>query len=181
MTREEKAKEVAWLHEQFDGVTSLVLSNCQGLKVSQMNALRSELRNRGISFKVLKNTLARLAYHGTDVAVLADDVTGPRAAAWTRDEEAVPAMAKLLVDFAKGNPKFELIRGVLKGKVVDPAQLETLSTLPSREELLGKLLGTFVAPVSSFVGVLVAVPRSFLLVLKAIEEKKGAAADSATS
>jgi large subunit ribosomal protein L10 len=178
VTREEKAKEVAWLHEQFDGVTSLVLADYQGLKVSQMDALRSELRSRGISFKVLKNTLARLAYKDTDVAVLADDVVGPRAAAWTRDEETVPAMAKLLADFAKGNPKFELIRGVLKGKAIDPAQIETLSTLPSREELLGKLLGTFVAPMTSFVGVLAAVPRSFLLVLKAIEEKKSAAADA---
>lgn len=179
VTREEKEKEVAWLHEQFDGVASLILTNCQGLKVSQMNDIRSGLRSQGVSFKVLKNTLARLAYQDTDVALLADDVRGPRAAAWTRDENVVPAMAKFLVDFAKSNPKFELVRGVLKGKVVEPSQVETLSSLPSREELLAKLLGTMIAPVSSFAGVLAAVPRSFVRVLKAIEEKKSAASESA--
>lgn len=178
VTRQEKEKQVAWLHEQFDGVASLVLADCQGLKVAEMSALRSELRTRGISLKVLKNTLARLAYQDTDVSLLETDVVGPRAAIWTRDVEGVAAMAKLLVGFAKTNPKFGLVRGVLNGKVLDPSHIEILATLPSREELLGKLLGTFVAPVSSFVGVLAAVPRSFLTVLKAIEEKKGVATDA---
>ena len=181
MTRQEKEKEVAWLHEQFDGVAALVLADFQGLKVAEMSALRSELRSHGVGVKVLKNTLARLAFKDTDVALLAADMVGPRAALWTRNEEVVPGMAKFLVSFAKSNPKFSVVRGVLNGKVLEPSQLEILATLPSKEELLAKLLGTFVAPVSSFVGVLAAVPRSFMTVLKAIEQKKSAEADATTA
>lgn len=179
MTREEKEKEVAWLREQFQSVTALFLVDFQGLTVAEMGVLRSELRKNGAGFKVLKNTLARLAYKDTDVAVVGDDVVGPRAGVWTHTDDNVPAMAKVLVDFAKTHPKFELKRGMLKGKLVDPTQVETLSKLPSREELLAKLLGTMMAPVSAFVNTLAAVPRSFLTVLKAIEDQKNTSSEPA--
>jgi large subunit ribosomal protein L10 len=172
VTRDEKEKHVAWLHEQFEGIAALFLTDFQGLTVSELNRLRSELRDRGINFKVLKNTLTRLAYKDTDVFAVADKLVGPRAAAWTRDRNTVPSMAKVLVDFAKSNPKLGLIGGVLNGKTLEASQLETLSTLPSREELLSKLFGTMIAPVGAFVGVLAAVPRSLLTVLKAIGEKR---------
>jgi large subunit ribosomal protein L10 len=157
----------------------MFLTNFQGLTVAETNGLRSELRNVGTQFKVLKNTLVRLAYNKTDVALLADYVVGPRGAAWTDDEGKVPAMAKVLVEFAKGHPQMELVRGVVGGQVLDAADMEALSKLPSRTELLGKLLGTMIAPVGAFVSTLAAVPRSFLTVLKAIEESKNAAAESA--
>lgn len=179
LTREEKEKQVAWLREQFKGVRALYLAENQGLTVSQMNTVRSELRNRGVSFKVLKNTLVRLAYKDTDVAVLEQDVKGARAAAWTHTDENVQVMAKVLVDFAKANPKFRLVRGVLNGKMVQPEELDVLSKLPSREELLARLLGTMKAPVNAFVNVLAAVPRSFLYALKAIEEQKAASSEPA--
>jgi len=172
LTREEKEKQVAWFREEFRSAKALFLTNYQGLSVKDLTALRSELRARGASFKVLKNTLVRLAYEDTDVAVLRDDLFGPRGAAWNRSEEDAPAVAKVLVDFAKTHPNLQLVRGVLKGKLVEPSEVDTLSKLPSREELLGRVLGTMMAPVSAFVNVLAAVPRSFLNVLKAIEEKK---------
>ncbi len=121
--------------------------------------------------------MVRLAFKNTDVANLDKDMVGPRAGAWTYTDENVPAMAKVLTDFARTNPKLEIIRGVLAGKLVDPSEVETLSKLPSREELLGRLLATMLAPISGFVNTLAAVPRSFLNVLKAIEEKKGPAAE----
>lgn len=172
MKREEKEKQIAWLHEELKSAKALFLTDFQGLSVAEMNALRSELRNRGIKFKVLKNTLARLAYKDTDVAVLGPDLAGPRAAAWTDSDDTVPVMAKVLSDFAKTHQNLGLIRGMLKGKLVHPSDMETLSKLPSREELLGRLLGQMMAPVSAFVNVIAAVPRSFLNVLKAIEEQK---------
>ncbi|MGB9618448.1 MAG: 50S ribosomal protein L10 [Desulfomonilaceae bacterium] len=181
MTREEKEKQVAWLREQFLGVKALFLTDFQGLTVSEMNQLRSELRNQGINFKVCKNTLVRRAYQDTDVAILGPDVVGTRAAAWTHSVDNVPAMAKVLMDFAKTHPKFSVIRGILDGKLVQPSEVETLSKLPSREELLGMLLGTMKGPIRAFVNTLAAVPRSFLNVLKAIEEKKSAAAESSAS
>ena len=106
--------------------------------LQETNALRAELRNRGVTFRVLKNTLVRLAYEDTNVAVIGPDLVGPRAAAWTDTDENVPAMAKVLVDFAKTHPNLGLVRGVLNGKLVDPSDMETLSRLPSREELLGR-------------------------------------------
>ncbi len=178
MTREEKEKQVAWLREQFLGVKALFLTDFQGLTVSEMNQLRSELRNQGITFKVCKNTLVRLAYQDTDVAIIEPDLAGPRAAAWTHSVDNVPAMAKVLADFAKGHPKFSVVRGILDGKLVQPSEIETLSKLPSREELLGMLLGTMKGPIRAFVNTLAAVPRSFLNVLKAIEEKKSAVSES---
>ncbi len=111
------------------------------------------------------------------MAAIGSDLVGPRAAAWTTTEDAVPMMAKTLMDFAKAHPKLELVRGVLKGKSLDRASLEALSTLPSREVLLGRLLGTMIAPVSAFVNTLAAIPRSFLNVLKRIEEQKGASTE----
>ena len=180
MTKEEKERQVAWLREQFQGVRALFLTDFQGLTVSELNTLRSELRNRGINFKVCKNTLVRLAYSDTDVAVIGADVVGPRAAAWTHTDENVQAMAKILIDFAKAHPKLELIRGILDGKIVQPPEVEILSKLPSKDELLGMLLGTMKAPVRAFVSTLAAVPRSFLNVLKAIEEQKTASLESST-
>jgi large subunit ribosomal protein L10 len=179
LKKEEKEKQVAWLREQFETTKALFLTDFRSLTVSEMNQLRSELRNRGVSFKVLKNTLVRRAYQDTDVAAIGPDLAGPRAAAWTSSEENVPAMAKVLVDFAKTHPNLVLVRGVLNGKLVDPSEMDTLSKLPSREELLGRVLGTMMAPVSAFVNTLAAIPRSFLNVLKAIEEQKNTPSEPA--
>lgn len=178
MKRSEKEEQVAQLREQFQSAKALFLTNFQGLTVAEMTALRSELRSKGVSYKVLKNTLTRLAHEGSDISRLGPDLAGPRAGAWTSSEDAVPAMAKVLIDFAKSHPKLILVRGVLKGKLVDPSEMETLATLPSREVLLGRLLGTMIAPVSAFVNTLAAIPRSFLNVLTAIEDQKRSASES---
>jgi large subunit ribosomal protein L10 len=181
LNRQEKEKRVDWLNEQFRGAKALFLTNFQGLSVAEMNALRSELRNRGINYKVMKNTLVRLAYQDTDVAGLGPDFVGPRAAAWTETSDNAPAMAKVLVDFAKAHPNLTLIRGVLDGKLVEPTEMEALSTLPPREELLARVLGTMKAPMNAFVGTLAAVPRSLLTALKAIEEQKSSSSEPATA
>lgn len=178
MKKEDKEKLVAYLRNEFSQAKALVLTDFQGLKVSEMNALRGELRKQGVSFKVLKNTLARIAYKDTDVALLEADLKGVRGAVWAYSAEQVPAMAKVLVDFAKGHPKFQVKSGVLQGKLFSPSDLDALSKLPPREVLIGMLLGTMMAPVSAFVNTLAAVPRSFLTVLKAIEEKKTAPAEA---
>lgn len=179
MNRQQKEKEVAWLRERFQSARVLVLTNFTGLTVSEMNQLRSMLRKEGASFKVLKNTLARLAYPDTDVALLSEDLVGPRAAAWTDTDEKAVAMAKVLVDFVKTHPNLELIRGVVQGQKLAPSDVETLSKLPSREQLLARLCGTMNAPVGAFVNTLAAVVRSLLNVLTAIEEKKGGLPEAA--
>lgn len=176
MKKDEKEKQVAWLRDQFQGVKAVFLVDFKGLTVSEMTILRSELRARGGSLKVLKNTLVRLAYKGTDVECLGADLVGPRAAVWTHSNDDAPALAKILVDFAKTHPNLGLVKGELQGQLFEATDLEVLAKLPPREELLSRLLGTMIAPISSFVGTLAAVPRSFLTVLKAIEEKKAESA-----
>jgi large subunit ribosomal protein L10 len=178
LTRKEKEKTVAWLREQFQGVTALILTDFQGLTVEEMNALRSELRQAGISYKVLKNTLARLAYADTSVALLADDIVGPRAAAWTDDDDQIQPMAKVLTSFSSAHPNLGVVRGLVSGSLLDPSDVELLSKLPGRLVLLGRVLGTMIAPVGSFVNTLAAVPRSFLNVLKAIEAQKDTSSES---
>jgi large subunit ribosomal protein L10 len=179
LTRKEKEQQVAWLKEQFRDVESLILTDFSGLTVAQMNALRASLRENGVRYKVLKNTMMRRAHPDTDVALLDEHLEGPRAAAWTHSAETVPLMAKTLVDFAKDHKKLEVIAGVLSGQKISAEEVEALSKLPSREELLAKLLGTFIAPVGAFVGTLAAVPRSFLTVVKAIEDQKNNSPEAA--
>jgi large subunit ribosomal protein L10 len=176
LKKDEKEKQVAWLRDQFQGVRAVFLVDYKGLTVGEMNTLRSEVRARGGSLKVLKNTLVRLAYSNSDVECLGPDLVGPRAAVWTHSDEGVPALAKTLVDFAKTHPNLGLVKGELQGQVFEASDLEGLAKLPSREELLSRLLGTMIAPISAFVGTLAAVPRSFLTVLKAIEDKKAESA-----
>jgi large subunit ribosomal protein L10 len=145
LPRTDKEKEVAWLREEFRTVRGLFLTDFQGLTVGEMNALRNALRTAGAKYKVLKNTLVRMAYEDTDVSVLAKDIVGPRAAAWIDVEEKIPAIAKVLVDFAKGNPKLQLVRGMVGRLVIDPAEMDALSKLPSREVLRARLLGAMIA------------------------------------
>jgi large subunit ribosomal protein L10 len=179
LTRKEKEEQVAWLKEQFRDAQSVVLTNFSGLTVAEMNSLRSRLREHNIRYKVIKNTMMRRAHPGTDVAVLDEFLQGPRAAAWTDEVNVAPLMAKTLVDFAKDHHQLDVIAGVLNGQKLSPADVEALSSLPSREELLAKLLGTLIAPLGAFVGTLAAVPRSFLNVVKAIEEQKNSSPEAA--
>lgn len=178
MTRKEKEQQVAWLKEQFREARGLFLTDFQGLTVGEMDRLRADLRKVGVRYKVLKNTLARMAYQGTSVARLAEDVVGPRAGAWTDDDDKIQPAAKVLIDFAKGHPSLGLVRGVVTGIVVDSAEIEALSKLPGRDDLRGRLLGTMIAPISALVNTLAAVPRSFLNVLKAIEEQKTSSSEA---
>lgn len=181
MTRKEKEQEVTWLREQFSGVKLFFLTDFQGLTVAEMNDLRSQLRNEGATYKVLKNTLVRRAYTDTSVELIGDSVIGPRGAAWTTEEEKAPDIAKVLVEFTKGHPKLELVRGVLNREIVEPQQLEALSKLPSKDELRARLLGTMIAPIGAVVNTLAAIPRSFLNVLKAVEQQKSEAPEQTAS
>lgn len=140
--------------------------------MAETDKLRGDLRSAGIKYKVLKNTLARLAYEGSDVSLLRNHLVGPRAAAWTYDEDKAPILAKILLDFAKTHAKLEVVAGVVAGSLLDPVDIDALSKLPGKSEMRGRLLGTLNAPVGSFVNTLAAVPRALLNALKAIEAKK---------
>lgn len=171
---DEKKKIVQDLREKFLKTKVLIVSDYKGLQVESLNSLRRKLRDAGIEFQVVKNTLLRRASQETDVALIQDAFKGPSAIALSYDDPVVPA--KVLTQFAKENQKLELRIGVMGGKVIDLNGIKTLANLPSREVLLSQLLAVMNAVPTSFVRVLSAVPSGLLNVLQALKAKKEEAA-----
>ena len=123
-----------------------------GLTVEQDTALRKELREAGVTYKVCKNTLMKRAFEGTDFAQLDQHLEGPNALAVSVQDPIAPA--KIFAKYAKNYKVFNIVGGVVDGQYYDADQIAVLATVPSREVLLGRLLGSFMAPVSSFARVI---------------------------
>lgn len=172
MNRTGKEQVVAELAQKLASAKAAFIADYRGLNVDQVNKLRGELRGVSVEYQVAKNTLLKLAAKGTGVACLNDQLVGPTAIAIAMGDPVAPA--KVLTEFAKANAKFELKAGALDGKLLSIADIKALAELPSREVLLGKLLGSLNAPASNFVGVLAAIPRSLVQVLAAIQDQKAA-------
>jgi large subunit ribosomal protein L10 len=137
-----------------------------------MTVLRAKARASGVYFRVVKNTLVRRAVVDTPFAPLADRMVGPLAYGIGPDPVAV---AKVLNDFAKGNDKFVITGGALPGQTMSAKEISALASLPSREELIAKLLGTMQAPIAKFVRTLNEVPTKFVRGLAAVRDAKQAA------
>jgi Ribosomal protein L10 len=131
---------------------AVVLVNYRGLTVEQDTVLRKELREAGITYKVYKNTMMNFAFQGTDCETLAKHLEGPNAIAISSDDATAPA--RILAKFAKTAPALELIAGVVEGTYYDEKEIKALANVPSREELLGKLLGSIQSPITNFARVL---------------------------
>ncbi len=169
-----KKKEiVTGLHEDFKKSAIVIATDYKGLDVAAVTKLRSELTKAEIDYRVIKNTLLRRASEDTDVAVIADMFTGPTAIAMSYDDPVAPA--KILSEFAKDNEKLEIKCAVMDGKVIDLAGIEALSSLPSREVLLGQVLSAMNAVPTGLVRVLNGVPSGLVNVLTAIKDQKEAA------
>jgi large subunit ribosomal protein L10 len=137
-----------------------VVADYRGLTVAQVTQLRKNLREAGVEFQVLKNTLVRRATAQAELTELDSVLTGPTAIAFSND---VVAPAKIIAEFAKKNDKLQIKGGVVEGRVVDQAQIKALADLPSREGLLSMLLSVLQAPM-----------RNFALAVKAVSEQKEA-------
>ncbi len=172
MDRNSKEQIVADLAATLAEAKAAFLADYRGLNVEKLTALRKSLLQAGVDYRVVKNTLLRLACKGTLTECLGEKATGPTAIAIVREDPV--ATAKILTEFAKANDKFELKAGALGGKLISIAEIKALAELPSREELLAKMLGSLNAPASNFVGVLAAIPRSLVTVMAAIKDKKAA-------
>ena len=147
-----KQPVVAEIAELFDGAASAVVVDYRGLTVEQDTALRKQLREAGIVYKVCKNTMMKRAFEGTDFAALDEHLEGPSAIAISKDDATAPA--RILCKFAKDAKALELKAGVVEGTVYDVAGLTELSKVPSREELLSKLLGSLQSPITNLARVL---------------------------
>ncbi|BFH16986.1 50S ribosomal protein L10 [Paenibacillus melissococcoides] len=160
---EAKQQEVQAIAEKLRGSVTTVVADYRGLNVSQVTELRKQLREAGIEFQVLKNTMVRRATAEAELTELDQVLSGPTAIAFSPADAVAPA--KILNDFAKKNDALEIKGGVVEGRVVDVAQIKALAELPSREGLLSMLLSVLQAPV-----------RNFALAVKAVAEKQEAEA-----
>ena len=154
--------------EEIKDAQSVVLVDYRGLTVAQDTELRKQLREAGVVYKVYKNTMMKRAFEGTEFAGLEDCLEGPSAIAISKDDATAPA--RILCKFAKDAPALELKGGVVEGNVYDIAGLTELSKIPSREELLSRLLGSMQSPITNFARV-----------IKQIAEKGGADAAEAAA
>lgn len=145
MNRNEKQAFVASLRDSLEGKKLVVVTQQTGLTVAEVTDLRAKMRAAGANYKVIKNTLARLAVQDTSVAPLGDYFKGAVALAFSDDPVAA---AKVAVEFAKTNKKINVVAAALDGKLLDDASVNALAQLPSLDELRGKLIGLLQAPMS---------------------------------
>jgi large subunit ribosomal protein L10 len=169
---EQKQAVVAEVAKQVAGASAIVMVENRGMAVADMTRLRAKARASGVYFRVVKNTLVRRAVVDSPFASLAEKMVGPLAYGIGPDPVAV---AKVLNEFAKGNEKFVITGGAMPGKVMTAKEIASLATLPSREELMSKLLGTMQAPVVKLVRTLNEVPSKFVRTLAAVRDAKQAA------
>ena len=144
---EGKKVVVAEVSAQVANAQTIVMAEYRGIAVGDLTKLRASARQSGVYLRVLRNTLARRAVIGTTFAPLSDQMIGPLIYGMSADPVAA---AKVLNDFAKGNDKMVLKAGVYAGKLLDKSGVQALASIPSREELLSKLLGVMKAPVAGF-------------------------------
>lgn len=158
-----KAQQVSEVAEQFKNATSVVVVDYLGITVEQATNLRTELRNAGVQFAVVKNSILSRAAKEAGLEGMDDIFKGPSAVAFSNDDVVAPA--KILADFAKKVEALEIKAGVIEGKVSSKEEIESLAKLPNREGLLSMLLSVLQAPV-----------RNTALAFKAVADQKDGAA-----
>jgi large subunit ribosomal protein L10 len=170
LDRNEKANLVSELNETFSKAKFAVVTDYRGLKVTELEKLRHVLRESNAQFQVAKNTPLRLAVKGTDYEGLADSFTGTTAIAVSFEEPVGPA--KALAEFSKEFEALQIRCAGLEGSILSADDVVALSKLPSKEELLAKLLGTMNAVPTGLVRVLNAIPEKLVYGLQAIKDQK---------
>jgi len=168
---EEKKAVVAEVAAQVADAQTVVVAEYRGIKVEDLTRLRAQARKEGVYLRVLKNTLVRRAFADTPFAGLVDQLVGPLAYGISKDPVAA---AKVMHEFAKTNDKFVVRAGAMPNFLMSAKDVGNLASMPSRDELLSKLLGTMQAPVAQFVRTLNEVPTKFVRGLAAVRDKQAA-------
>ena len=172
MERADKVKVVEDLKDKFSKARATFITDYRGISANEMAKFRRELKNSSNELKIVRNTLARRALDGTDIEGISEHFFGTTAVVFSY-EDAVGA-AKTLTDYTKKLPTLKLKTGTLGDKVLSVDEIRALSEMPSREELLAKMVGPMNAPLSGLVGVLSGVPRNLVYALNAIARQKEA-------
>lgn len=140
------------ISEQIKDAQSVVLVDYRGLTVAQDTQMRKQLREAGCTYKVYKNTMMKRAFAGTDCEQLNDLLEGTNAIAISKDDASAPA--RIITKIAKDAPSLEIKAGIVEGSFYDAAGMKTIASVPSREELLSRLLGSLQSPITNFARVL---------------------------
>ena len=168
---EKKQVVVSEIKERLDSATSVVVADYRGLSVEEVTELRKQLREAGVDFKVLKNTLVKRACNDAGIKGLDDVLKGPTAIAFSED---AMAPSKILFDFAKSHKLLEIKGGLLEDKAVEIAQLKALADFPSKEVLLSQVAGAFAAPMQTMASLFAAPIRDLVGVVNAVKKKEQA-------
>jgi len=171
VSRAKKSEQVEKLSEDLKNVSSLIVTTYSKLTVAQDYELRKTLRSTGAKYQVVKNTLAERAAKGTKVEGVLKGLAGVTSIAYTQGDPV--ALAKALSKYAKDNPEFTFKAGVVEGRVISIKEIETLATMPSKEEIMAKLLFLINAPAQRLVTALSAVGRNLAVVVnQGVKEQK---------
>ncbi len=171
-TKAQKQKDLEALTEQFKKANAAMLVGFQGMTVQKDQELRNQLREAGVSYGVVKNTLARKAAEGTVLEQAADQFKGVTAVALSQQDPV--GLSKAIAKFTKANPEiFKFKVGIVEGKVVALRDVEAIASLPSKEELISKIMFLLNAQAQRLATVLSAVPRNLAIVVKQVSDQKG--------
>jgi large subunit ribosomal protein L10 len=170
LKREDKSKLIADLQQRLPQAKVAILTRFTGLNVEKMTQLRRELRKAAVEYRIVKNTLLRLAIQGTDKESLGKQLEGPVAIALSNADPVTPA--RILAKFAKEFPELQILVASSEGRLWGPAEIQNWVTLPSLEELRAKILGFIKAPASKLARLLITPSTNLAQVLKAQSQKE---------
>ena len=167
-----KVELVSELRALVGLTTAAILTDYRGLSVAELTELRKKLRDADAEYRVVKNTLFKLAAGDSmPIAEMGEFLTGPTAIGFAKSDPV--AVAKILLDYARDHKALSVKAGVMDGRVLSAAQVDALSKTPPREVLLSQMLGSLQAPISGFVGTLSGIISNFVFTLQAIADKQG--------
>ena len=174
MNRTEKTDAIAQMTEALGSAPHAFLIDFQGISVPDVTELRQQIRATGSEYVVVKNTLALRAIKDAPIGALSEHFTGMTAVAWSKTD--IVQLAKVLHQFGKTNPQIKVKAALVEGRPVPATALESLASLPTRPELVARLLGLMQSPVRRLVTVLSSPQRKLAMTISAVAEKKSAAA-----
>lgn len=167
---EDKKAIVAEVNETAGQALSLVIADARGVNVTDMTALRAKAREENVRLRVVRNTLAKRAFEGTDFECTSEVLTGPSLFAFSMEDPG--AAARLFKEFAKENKNFEVKALSISGQLLDKGQIDVLAKMPTLHEALGMLASVMIAPVTKLVRTMNEVPTKVTRVVAAVRDKK---------
>jgi large subunit ribosomal protein L10 len=172
-TRKQKEEEVSTLNSEFAEADNAFVVSFQGLTVEKDQQLRRQLREAQLSYRVVKNTLARRALEGTPLSNVSKEFTGPTAVAYSKTDPVL--LAKVLTKFAKENSQFTFKAGIVEGRVISIKDVDALATMPSKEELVSKVMFLLNSQAQRLATALAGTARNLAIVVSEIAKQKSAA------